>query len=301
MGYRSGPSPQDVRLAEPADLEAVQVEPAEPAPQPIPDLTEDCEQEAGLRVLPEQQEAEQEEEARGVESGGVVEAGGLTSCCAQSELEQEEEELFACPATEGGVLQDTPCPTPPAVVVTQGDDPSVTCGNEVEEDLVEQVEATVEKPEDGAVLEPDDPADDARSPEAATDEEQGRGVAGEDQTPPTPSPCPALLPPPFSCWSLELLIAATLCADRDAPPPAPTAPSPPCDAPFWPTHHGMELLSELAELERPQHCNGASQGERHVCISVHFSAHFHSSCLASIVAIMWPCNTDRAKAILLYL
>lgn len=49
-------------------------------------------------------------------------------------------------------------------------------------------------------------------------------------------------------WSLELLIAAALCATRDALcPPAPSvrAPSPP-------PHHGMEILGELAELEIQQ-------------------------------------------------
>lgn len=49
-------------------------------------------------------------------------------------------------------------------------------------------------------------------------------------------------------WSLELLIAAALCATRDAlHPPVPAAP-----APSLPRHHGMELLGELAELEIQQ-------------------------------------------------
>lgn len=49
-------------------------------------------------------------------------------------------------------------------------------------------------------------------------------------------------------WSLELLIAAALCATRDAlyPPAAPSqAPSPQ-------PHHGMEILGEVAELEIQQ-------------------------------------------------
>ncbi|XP_028989169.1 BAH and coiled-coil domain-containing protein 1 isoform X2 [Betta splendens] len=49
-------------------------------------------------------------------------------------------------------------------------------------------------------------------------------------------------------WSLELLIAAALCASRDAlcpPVPAVRPPSPP-------PHNGMEILGELAELEIQQ-------------------------------------------------
>lgn len=46
-------------------------------------------------------------------------------------------------------------------------------------------------------------------------------------------------------WSLELLIAAALCATRDALYP----PSPTVQMPSPPTHHGMEILGELAELE----------------------------------------------------
>ncbi|XP_067343685.1 BAH and coiled-coil domain-containing protein 1 isoform X2 [Channa argus] len=49
-------------------------------------------------------------------------------------------------------------------------------------------------------------------------------------------------------WSLELLIAAALCATRDALcPPVPTV-----KAPSPPPNHGMEILGELAELEIQQ-------------------------------------------------
>ncbi|KAG7506255.1 BAH and coiled-coil domain-containing 1 [Solea senegalensis] len=76
---------------------------------------------------------------------------------------------------------------------------------------------------------------------------------------PAPSPAceAALLTPSASTaaqlqgaymWSLELLIAAALCATRDALyPPAPVA-----RAPSPPPHHGMEILGELAELEIQQ-------------------------------------------------
>lgn len=62
-------------------------------------------------------------------------------------------------------------------------------------------------------------------------------------------------------WSLELLIAAALCATRDALcPPAPSvrAPSPP-------PHHGMEILGELAELEIQQRSRESdTEGERFI-------------------------------------
>lgn len=49
-------------------------------------------------------------------------------------------------------------------------------------------------------------------------------------------------------WSLELLIAAALCATRDALYP----PAPPVQAPGPKPHHGMEILGEVAELEIQQ-------------------------------------------------
>lgn len=71
---------------------------------------------------------------------------------------------------------------------------------------------------------------------------------------PSPSSDPALLPSASTAaqgaymWSLELLIAAALCATRDALyPPVPTV-----QAQSPPTQHGMEILGELAELEIQQ-------------------------------------------------
>lgn len=49
-------------------------------------------------------------------------------------------------------------------------------------------------------------------------------------------------------WSLELLIAAALCATRDALYP----PAPPTRAPSPKPHRGMEILGEVAELEIQQ-------------------------------------------------
>ena len=81
--------------------------------------------------------------------------------------------------------------------------------------------------------------------------------------PPTPAAVSALGQQyPGSCiWSLELLIAAALCATRDANNPFPgaevaaaAAPSAACHP-----HRGMELLSELAELDMQQQRRSSAQ------------------------------------------
>nr|XP_046234179.1 BAH and coiled-coil domain-containing protein 1 isoform X2 [Scatophagus argus] len=70
-------------------------------------------------------------------------------------------------------------------------------------------------------------------------------------------------------WSLELLIAAALCATRDAlypPVPAVRAATPP-------PHHGMEMLGELAELEiqhRSRECKeNNTEGEDMLTFDLH--------------------------------
>lgn len=96
------------------------------------------------------------------------------------------------------------------------------------------------------------------------EEDERSGMSPEERVlgliciPPAPSP-PS--DPPLSTqastsaqlqgaymWSLELLIAAALCATRDALYP-PAAPS---QAPGPQPHHGMEILGEVAELEIQQ-------------------------------------------------
>ncbi|XP_071396656.1 BAH and coiled-coil domain-containing protein 1-like, partial [Centroberyx affinis] len=102
------------------------------------------------------------------------------------------------------------------------------------------------------------------------EEEQGRGRSpggvSVELIGSSPPSSPPLLPPTSSAaaelqgaymWSLELLIAAALCATRDALyPPAPAAP-----APGPPPHHGMEILGELAELEIQQRSRESKERE----------------------------------------
>ncbi|XP_031147134.1 BAH and coiled-coil domain-containing protein 1 isoform X2 [Sander lucioperca] len=133
----------------------------------------------------------------------------------------------------------------------------------------------------------DDGDKDGENVEVVEDEkeEKGSGMSpGEDSVelkcnspPPSPSSDP-VLPPAASTaaqlqgaymWSLELLIAAALCATRDAlypPVPAVQAPSPP-------PHHGMEILGELAELEIQQRSRESkekdSEGEDMLTFDLH--------------------------------
>ncbi|XP_029954531.1 BAH and coiled-coil domain-containing protein 1 isoform X2 [Salarias fasciatus] len=99
--------------------------------------------------------------------------------------------------------------------------------------------------------------------EEEEDQEGGGSSPGVDVVElPCSSPAPSqsagqTAPPPESAaaqlqgaymWSLELLIAAALCASRDALYPPPPAGRAPCPSP----HRGMEILGELADLEIQQ-------------------------------------------------
>ncbi len=84
----------------------------------------------------------------------------------------------------------------------------------------------------------------------------------------SPCPMPSVLGNqyPGSCiWSLELLIAAALCATRDAR----MAPPVPVSGNAVATNYGIELLSELAELERSQQQRNNTEDNRgkdeHTC------------------------------------
>lgn len=139
--------------------------------------------------------------------------------------------------------------------------------DEGEKNGPEPTECTVSVPVEPGKKEMEEDGDkEGENVEVAEDEEEGEGSGmspGENSVklicnPPAPSPSsdPAIPPTTSTAaqlqgaymWSLELLIAAALCATRDAlypPVPAVRAPSPP-------PHHGMEILGELAELEIQQ-------------------------------------------------
>ncbi|KAJ8332523.1 hypothetical protein SKAU_G00423120, partial [Synaphobranchus kaupii] len=121
IGYSSGPSPQDIRLAEPADQEAVLVE---PAPRPLPLLAVGAEPRCDGVFSPIRSPVPEEVVLR---EGG--EGGG-----AENDLHLGQE--GADPDTCSTVVQACP-----SLEVTRGDDPSVTCrdqrGAMAEEGVVE--------------------------------------------------------------------------------------------------------------------------------------------------------------------
>lgn len=307
MGYRSGPSPQDVRLAEPADLEAVQVEPAEHAPRSLSSLGEELDCQAVVRPLSEPLppvEVEQEEEERVaervLEQRDEVEVATVTAVNyvpGEKDVEEQgtaEEEVLVCPPAESPVCEAASCPVPlsteeperPEVVITleeEEDDEAV--GEESQVELGQKVNMPGEQePELPTIIEldpasPADPELQSLALEGAKDSEQHhKKEMASDDTPvgfvclstvpaSATSPSQATVPVPHKplvpCyWSLELLIAAAFCTDV---PPFPLFPlSTPSVAPSKPNpHHGMELLSELADLELQQQKRtcGKSQGE----------------------------------------
>ncbi|KAK7919808.1 hypothetical protein WMY93_011092 [Mugilogobius chulae] len=85
---------------------------------------------------------------------------------------------------------------------------------------------------------------------ALVDEEEAACVRRSSEEMPcstqcTPSPSCSAQQQGAYMWSLELLIAAALCATRDALYP----PTPFLQSPNPSSHHGMDILGELAELE----------------------------------------------------
>lgn len=133
----------------------------------------------------------------------------------------------------------------------------------------EQTECTVSVPEKPGqeVKEVEEDGDkDGENVEVVEDEEEEEGsgmTPGQKlveltyNSPASPPSSDPTLPPTASAeaqlqgaymWSLELLIAAALCATRDALYPPESA----VQAPGPPPHHGMEILGELAELEIQQ-------------------------------------------------
>lgn len=288
MGYRSGPSPQDVRLTEPADLESVQVEPAEHAPESLSSLGEELDCQVVVRPLPgprpseEVQNAEEERvvdrvlEQREEEDVAAVRTSNYVP--GEKEVEEQgpaEEEVQVCPSAKSPVCEAALCPMPlsteeperPEVVVTFEDDDAAV----IEEG---QVNRTREKePELPTIIELDPASPEAPGPQSSaiegaedSDQEQKSKMTPDDTTldfvslspasviAPSPNQEPVAAPtkPLVPCyWSLELLIAAAFCTDV---PPFPLYPhSTPSVVPSKPNpHHGMELLSELADLELQQ-------------------------------------------------
>lgn len=229
--------------------------------------------------------AEEEKDERRVEAKGCSvfepesKISGLPPCPSPALVPDP-----ACPATATGkalkVELSLSCPVQKAgleepQLSKEQEDDREHGKEDIEEDEGEKIgpeptECTVIVPgepgeeEKGEVQEDGDK--DGENVEVVEDEEEEESVGirpdenSVELTCSSPAPSPSsdlALPPPASTavqlqgaymWSLELLIAAALCATRDAlypPVPAVQAPSPP-------PHHGMEILGELADLEIQQ-------------------------------------------------
>ncbi|XP_041828002.1 BAH and coiled-coil domain-containing protein 1 isoform X3 [Melanotaenia boesemani] len=286
MGYRSGPSTQDVRLAEPADLEAVQ--PAGHAPHSLASLGEELDCQVVVMPLPETlplKEVVPEEEERVVErvleqreEAEVVAVTAANYVPSEQEADEQgsaEEDVLVCPPTESPVCKTASCPVPlsteepdrPAVItLEEEEDDKAVCGeNQVAHDQKVNMPGEQE-PEMPAIIELDPTSPAPAEPQCpplvgAKDSEQQHEnkMTPDDASVDFAFACSSgeetvAVPqkPLVPCyWSLELLIAAAFCTDV---PPFPLFPySTPSATPSQCTpNQGMELLSELADLELQQ-------------------------------------------------
>ncbi|XP_068161397.1 BAH and coiled-coil domain-containing protein 1 [Antennarius striatus] len=293
--YKAGPSPPEARLAEQATVEEEPAQPdAKSLPHPchILPLTEkekrreeedgrDCEVAAShSKVVVE----EKEEKRMGVKGCSIPEPetkiSGFSPCPSPTLVPDSD-----CLATAKGKAQKTePSLVCLGLKASQGDpqqskeqmserehqkedmeeDEGTDVGSEPREctDSVPVEPGEVEKEE----MEKNGDEDEENVEVVEDDEEMEGSVVISCQS---PAACPSsdsLLPPTPNTvaqlqgaymWSLELLIAAALCATRDAlHPPAPVV-----QAPGPAPHHGMEILGELADLEIQQRSRESKEKE----------------------------------------
>lgn len=300
MGYRSGPSSQDVQLAEPADMETVQAEPADHAPQTLASLEEGLDCQVVVRPFPEPltlKELEQDDGERVAES--VLEEREEVKIAAnyvpgEDEVEEpNQKEVLVCPPSKSPVCQDASHSVHLSTVDSNRPEIVITLVEEEDGEAMDEKMSQVthvqkvnmprdQEPELPAIIEldPASPAD----PESQSFPSDGANNSGQQHnnkmTPDAtvdlclspashsaPSPIEqtvtVLHKPLVPCyWSLELLIAAAFCTDV---PPFPLFSfCTPTAAPSQYNHHqGMKLLCELADLEQQQQKRmcGKSQGE----------------------------------------
>ncbi|XP_059405370.1 BAH and coiled-coil domain-containing protein 1 isoform X3 [Carassius carassius] len=279
MGYRNTPTTQDIQLAEPADLEAVQTEPVEHPPPALSSLGEGLECHAMVKPLREPQKPTMdvdattlvEEQPEGVfVQGEDVETVMAMSCCEPIEDNQEKEhaEIICTPAEVSGCEVEQVTTLSSEEEIHQ-EEPIVTIEEEVGEDIPPQESEDIDTLKDPiSIPQPCVSNSSLNQLPNTTAKADVAVVAEEDETKnfvkvasPTTNSCSQILT--TSYWSLELLIAAAFCGD--CPPPSPPSPyqSQKYCGPLNSTYHGMELLSELADLElqRYQQSFGKTQEE----------------------------------------
>ncbi|XP_052396071.1 BAH and coiled-coil domain-containing protein 1 isoform X1 [Carassius gibelio] len=274
MGYRNGPTTQEAQLAEPADLEAVQTEPVEHPPPALSSLGEVLVFNAMVRPLQEPQEptmdvdAMVEEQSEGVfVQGEEVETVMAMGCCEPIEANHEKEHAAViCKPAEVSGCEVGHVPTLSSKEAIHQEVPIVTFEEEVGEDKPPQETKDTDTLKDQRL--PQSCVSDCPLTQLPNTTTQAEVVAVEDQeknSSKVPSPnsntCSKSLT--RSYWSLELLIAAAFCGD--CPPPSPPSPhqSQRCCGLLDSSYHGMELLSELADLELQQYHQscGKTKGE----------------------------------------
>ncbi|KAK7939788.1 hypothetical protein WMY93_003114 [Mugilogobius chulae] len=287
IGYRNVPSTEDVQLAEPADLAAVQVEPVNCAPQSLTSLGEGLECQAVVRPLQEAMSPQKpmqevnEDIAKVLEEREKVAEVTVHYVPTVEELvekEPREDEVLICPPATSPVCEVASCPIPlstedserPQAVITLDEEEGDRPAEESQVELARKVNMPEEQP--SGLVSTSEPSPCSAALHAheliATDnaEDKGPGMESDaalDASEDVLSPVFVLSPqsnqteilplkPVVPCyWSLELLIAAAFCTDI---PPFPLFPfNAPTVVPSEPkAHAGMELLSELADLELQQ-------------------------------------------------
>uniref|UniRef100_A0A8C6TKE7 BAH domain and coiled-coil containing 1b n=1 Tax=Neogobius melanostomus TaxID=47308 RepID=A0A8C6TKE7_9GOBI len=256
MGYKAGPSPPEARAAENILTEPESaVSESKSHPQSCCSVADDQETPQARVVTPHAAGAKDEPQRREEEE------------CLASELERRP----PSPATATGhvlqVEQSERAASPLSKEQTDdGEDetpgaeeraPKPECNVFVPEDLSEGRPEQDEPEQENLVVVDDD-------------EEEEMVVASGRSSPAEVSRCSisssAQLQGAYM-WSLELLIAAALCASRDALYPPVPAPPPPSA----PSHHGMEILGELAELEieKRKRENEDKEGEDMLTFDLH--------------------------------
>lgn len=268
MGYRNIPTTQGVQLAEPADLEAVQTEPVEHPPPALSSLGKGLECHAMVRPLQEPQEPTMDVDATSLveeQPKGVFVQGEDVETVMDNQ-EKEHAEIICTPAEFSGC--EVGQVTLSSEEVIHLEEPIVTFEEEVGEDIPPQESEDIDTLKDPIPIPQPCVSDCSLNQLPNTTAQADVAVVAEEDeekncvkvpSPTTNSCCQSLT---SSYWSLELLIAAAFCGD--CPPPSPPSPYQSqryCD-PLNSTYHGMELLSELADLElqRYHQSCGKTQG-----------------------------------------
>lgn len=272
MGYRNGPTTQDIQLAEPANMERVQTEAVEHTSPALSSLGEGLECQAMVRPLQEPQAPTMEvdatslveEQHKGVfVQGEDVETVMVMGCCEPVEANQEKEHAkVICLPDEVPGCEVGQLPTLSSEEVIHEEDPVVSFEEKVGKDIPPQETEGIETLNDLVPPLTQKPCASDCSP---TTQEEVAVIGEGDQesnctivTPSTSNTCSQSLT--SSYWSLELLIAAAFCGD--CPPPSPPSyQSQRSCGQLNSTYHGMELLSELADLELQRYHQSCSKSQ----------------------------------------